>query len=254
MGHPPTPTGPGQPPHADTPVTLELDHLVIGTASLEEGAAWCEATFGVTPEPGGRHVFMGTHNRLLRLAGPLAERGPGAYLELLAIDPEATAPARPRWFGLDEPEVRARLASGPCLLHWVARTADPAALRARWAAAGCDPGPVEAAERATPRGVLRWQLTIPQDGRPTADGVVPALIAWDGPHPATGLDLGRALRMEHLQLDTTLASLGADLSAASTARGPTTPAFEVTLRGPGGMARLALGRGTGPGGPASDAS
>jgi hypothetical protein len=37
-------------------------------ASLPEGVAWCEATLGVTPGPGGEHPLMGTHNRLLRIA------------------------------------------------------------------------------------------------------------------------------------------------------------------------------------------
>jgi hypothetical protein len=45
-----------------------VDHLVIAAASLEEGVAWCEATLGVTPGPGGEHPLMGTHNRLLRIA------------------------------------------------------------------------------------------------------------------------------------------------------------------------------------------
>ena len=57
---------------------------------------------------------MGTHNRLLRL-------GPTWYLELLAIDPQGTTPAHPRWFELDEPAMKARLASGPRLVHWIAR-------------------------------------------------------------------------------------------------------------------------------------
>ncbi len=47
------------------------------------------ATLGIAPGPGGVHPFMGTHNRLLRL-------GPRLYLELIAIDPDAPAPAQPR--------------------------------------------------------------------------------------------------------------------------------------------------------------
>ena len=48
---------------------------------------------------------MGTHNRVLGMAG-------GMYLEVIAIDPDAAAPERPRWFGLDEPAMRERLRGG----------------------------------------------------------------------------------------------------------------------------------------------
>jgi hypothetical protein len=44
---------------------------------------------------------MGTHNRLLKL-------GEGFYLELIAIDPQAPPPGRPRWFGLDRLELPVR--------------------------------------------------------------------------------------------------------------------------------------------------
>jgi hypothetical protein len=50
--------------------TPALDHLVIMASTLAQGLAWCEATLGVTPGPGGEHPLMGTHNRLMRLATP----------------------------------------------------------------------------------------------------------------------------------------------------------------------------------------
>lgn len=37
---------------------------------------------------------MGTHNLMLRL-------GDSSYLEIIAINPAAPAPGRPRWFALD---------------------------------------------------------------------------------------------------------------------------------------------------------
>lgn len=88
----------------------ELDHIVVAARSLEEGSAWVEAALGVKMLPGGKHALMGTHNRVLSI-------GNGRYLEVIAIDPEAPPPARPRWFGLDEPATRARLERGPVLLH-----------------------------------------------------------------------------------------------------------------------------------------
>ena len=61
----------------------QLDHLVTMANSLDEGVAWCEATLGVTPGPGGEHPLMGTHNRLLRIDSDAFSH---AYLELIAIN------------------------------------------------------------------------------------------------------------------------------------------------------------------------
>ena len=69
----------------------QLDHLVIAAASLAEGVAWCEATLGVVPGPGGSHPLMGTHNRLLHIASAAF---PQAYLEIIAIEP-GKQPSRP---------------------------------------------------------------------------------------------------------------------------------------------------------------
>ena len=63
-----------------------LDHLVVMANTLDEGVAWCEATLGVTPGPGGEHPLMGTHNRLLRIDSDAFSR---AYLELIAINSKA---------------------------------------------------------------------------------------------------------------------------------------------------------------------
>ena len=151
----------------------ELDHIVVAARTLEEGSAWVEAALGVAPVPGGKHASMGTHNRLLSL-------GRGCYLEVIAIDPDAPAPARPRWFGLDEPAMRLRLARGPALIHWVERTADiDAALRSY-------PERVDVLDLA--RGDYRWRIGVPPDGRIPCGGRCPTLIQWQGDaHPADRL-------------------------------------------------------------------
>ena len=89
-------------------MTTAVDHLVVAAATLEQGVAWCEARLGVTPGPGGRHVLFGTHNRLLKIATPVFS---DAYLEIIAIDPEAPPQRRPRWFGLDDPALQQQLAA-----------------------------------------------------------------------------------------------------------------------------------------------
>lgn len=147
-----------------------IDHLVIAAAELETGRDWLRHRLGVEPQPGGQHLTMGTHNALLGL-------GPGCYLEVLAIDPSQPAPDRPRWFGLDRPDVRRRLEQGPCLLHWVARV-DEETIRHK--------GIGESFGRLTPmaRGEWRWQLTIPDDGALPLGGAGPSLICWHDRHPA----------------------------------------------------------------------
>ena len=100
--------------------TLRLDHLVISARTLDEGTQYVADTLGVAPAGGGAHPLMRTHNRLLNLWG-------GVYLEVIAVDPDAEAPAsgveaRPRLFALDAPETAAtaRRADRICRIGWCA--------------------------------------------------------------------------------------------------------------------------------------
>jgi hypothetical protein len=167
-------------------MNTEIDHLIVAADSLDAGSAWCEATLGVTPGPGGQHALMGTHNRLLNLSSPAFPR---CYLEIIAIDPSAPPPGRVRWFGLDR-----RPPGPPTLVHAVARSPTLDLHRAGLVDQGLDPGlPVAAS-----RGDLRWQILLRPDG--TWPGAAPTLIQWDGPHPAERLpDAG--LRLQSVRLD-----------------------------------------------------
>ena len=144
-----------------------IDHLAVAAATLAEGVAAVEGALGVALSPGGGHALMGTHNRLLGM-GDL-------YLEVIAVDPAAAPPGRPRWFGLDG------FAGAPRLTNWIAGCDDlDTALAAAPAGAG----------RATDlaRGDLRWRMGVPDDGRLPFDDAYPALIQWLGPvHPAARL-------------------------------------------------------------------
>ena len=115
----------------------QLDHLVVVASTLDIGVSWCEATFGITPGPGGEHAQFGTHNRLFKIATPA---NPLAYLEIIAVNAGAArrpdAPAK-RWFDMDDDALRDAIAAEPRLVHFVAGTNDiqagRAALRAaRW--------------------------------------------------------------------------------------------------------------------------
>lgn len=141
----------------------------MAARDLDQGAAWLEERLGVALAAGGRHARMGTHNRLLGL-------GEGLYLELIAIDPLAPPPGRPRWFGLDRPQ---DLPSGrPRLVHWVARSED---IQGEAGASIEDLGEILPMER----GDYRWRITVPPDGHLPGSGLVPTLIQWDVPfHPA----------------------------------------------------------------------
>ena len=87
-----------------TPLPPRLDHLVVLATDLEQGVGWAEATLGVTPEPGGEHPLMGTHNRLLRIVHPEVPAWQRSYLEIIAINPRANNDQRTlacRWFDMD---------------------------------------------------------------------------------------------------------------------------------------------------------
>ncbi len=175
----------------------EVDHLVIAAATLEQGVAWCEASLGAVPGPGGKHALFGTHNRLMKVE---SEGFPGVYLEIIAIDPDAPAPARPRWFGLDEAATRQRLAlHGPGLLHAVARTKALDAHLAALAAEGIDAGEALAASRQSAEGLLQWRIAVRPDGRLLHGGALPTLIEWRGPHPTRAMATSR-VRLRELTL------------------------------------------------------
>lgn len=153
---------------------MELDHLVIAARTLEEGSAFIAEQLEVETVPGGQHVRLGTHNRLLGL-------GPGIYLEIIAIDPQGAPPFQPRWFALDEPAMQESLKAGPRLIHWVARS------RHIEADAATSPAPVGNIQNME-RGRLKWRITIPADGHLPAGGVVPTLIQWEvDDHPSNRL-------------------------------------------------------------------
>jgi len=165
-------------------MSAEIDHLVVVAATLDQGAAWCERVLGVAPEAGGRHALMGTHNRLLAIG---SDAFPKAYLEIIAIDPDAPPPGRSRWFGMDRPAVQAAVRAEPQLLHLVCRTTNIEMQRWGLVNLGLQPGQLLSLERATPDGQLRWRLLVREDGAAECAGRLPTLIEWPDRHPADRL-------------------------------------------------------------------
>jgi hypothetical protein len=184
-----------------------LDHLVVMASSLMEGVAWCEATLGVTPGPGGEHPLMGTHNRLLKIA---TSEFPTAYLEIIAINPVASpsiSTRAKRWFDMDDPALRARIVQqGPTLVHAVVSVPDVHAAVAALGVQGLERGEVLQASRHTSHGLLQWHITVRTDGQRLFDGCLPTLIQWGPTHPtdhmpASGVTL-HSLNVQHPQADT----------------------------------------------------
>ena len=181
-----------------------VDHLVVLAADLASGVAWCQRTLGITPTAGGEHPLMGTHNRIFNISSPAHPR---AYLEVIAINSGATS-ARPagarRWFDMDDAALQQQVAQhGPQLIHWVASVPDVAEPCAALSGLDIDRGPVLAASRPTPNGLLQWQITVRDDGLRLMDGCLPTLIQWGAVHPcdnlpASGVQL-QQLTLQHPQ-------------------------------------------------------
>lgn len=159
---------------------LSFDHLAIACEDLDAASAALEARLGCSVSAVGHHDRFGTHNRLLSL-------GPDAYLELIAIDPDAPQPDRARWFALDR-------FSGPArVTNWITRVDD---IGGALGTLGHSYGsPVQLS-----RGPYSWQMAVPDDGELPFDGAAPALIEWHGhAHPAAALP-DRGYRLSRLAI------------------------------------------------------
>ncbi|NDV00999.1 VOC family protein [Pseudoroseicyclus tamaricis] len=182
---------------------MYLDHLVILANDLEAGVAHAEASLGLRPQPGGRHVRFGTHNALLSI-------GEGLYLEVLAPEPEAQHPGKPRWLGLEGFDGPPRLA------NWVCATDD--------LDEALDDAPFAGEPVNLQRGDLRWRIAIPADGRLPMGGAFPTLIQWETQPCGTCLP-DRGCRLRSVAIQAPLAR------EALVAMGGELPDGRVTLTG-----------------------
>ena len=174
---------------------LELDHIAVAAETLEEGRAFIEDALGVRLQRGGKHARFGTHNMLLGLED-------GLYLEVIAIDPDAVAPGRPRWFDLD------RFEGPPKIGNWICRTSSLDDATEMFPEAG---KPL----RMT-RDDLVWHMAVPETGILPFDDCFPALMAWGNiAHPTTRLPPSgcrlRRLTIQHPDADDLQRVLGESL-------------------------------------------
>jgi hypothetical protein len=159
---------------------LSLDHITIIAPSLAEGVDHVRACLDIDVPFGTKHPDMGTHNHRLRL-------GATVYLEIIAVDPNAPRPSRPRWFGLDDiAAVRRHWQNGERLRAWVAMTSDiDAVLAVHGDLLG---GKVRIGKQL--------QFSVLPDGRLPRGGVAPSVIDRAGQSPPSVKmpDLGARLR------------------------------------------------------------
>src|SRR3954470_2647078 len=142
---------------------LELDHITVIAPSLAEGVSHVRTCLDLDVPFGQRHAYMGTYNHLLQL-------GDTVYLEIVALDPEADAPDRPRWFGLDDQKkVRSDWDEGRRLRGWVARTdAIDTIIAGRSDLFG--------EKVALPPANSSFDFAIPDGGSLPLDGAAPSII------------------------------------------------------------------------------
>ncbi|MGE0453225.1 MAG: VOC family protein [Vicinamibacteria bacterium] len=183
----------------------ELDHLILGVRELQEGIEKVHAVTGVRAVFGGAHPGRGTHNALLAL-----DRG--AYLEILAPDPEQKG-TEPWVEGLASLEM-------PKLVGWAVRTSDIEGVARRLAKGTLPLNGINDGSRERPDGsLLRWRtLGLSQDDT----GLMPFFIQWDPatPHPSADAPAGARLlsfglhHPEPARVASALQALGLEASVA----------------------------------------
>jgi hypothetical protein len=207
-------------------ILSRVDHLVYATPDLNRGIDEIEHLTGVKASPGGQHPGGGTRNALVAL-------GPTTYLEIIAPDPDQSAPSTPRSFGIDNlKESR--------LVTWAAKGNDLEQLKLQAEHNGVTLAPVSPGSRKRPDGVLlSWQTT--RTAVAVGDGIVPFFIDWgQSPHPAQTAAPGLTLidlRAEHRdakRVQQVLSALGLDLQVTQGSKSQ----LVATIKGPKGTVEL----------------
>lgn len=205
-----------------------LDHLVYAVPDLSVALDWFAEHAGLRPAIGGRHLHQGTHNAVVNL-------GQGAYLEIVAPDPENTTIPPPRWMGVD-------LVRQPQMVRWSLKNNDLPRQATLLRTINPELGSIHTGQRQLTTGeLLRWQMTLPL-AQPAVD-LIPFFLDWSSSdfHPTDRMPEEFSLvslNLEHPEpqaMEPSLASLGVQ-QAVSLAAQPSiivrlqTPKGELVLR------------------------
>ena len=147
-----------------------LDHIVFGSYTLEEGTKFVENILQAKLSDIGYHKDMGTHNRVIRIS----ER---VYLEVIAIDPKSSNLSNKKWFNLDNSKLQSKLKKSPQIIGYVIENKY-----------------INITKYYDPffessRGIYKWQFAMPTfnnnilDSKIIEAGIVPSLISWKSEKP-----------------------------------------------------------------------
>ena len=147
-----------------------LDHIVLGSQTLEEGTEFLENILQAKLSDIGYHKDMGTHNRVIRISE-------GVYLEVIAIDPKISNLNNRKWFNLGESSLQSKLKKSPQIIGYVIGNTDISIKKYY--------DPFFLASRDN----YKWQFAMPTFKKGILDseiieaGIIPSLISWKSDKP-----------------------------------------------------------------------
>ena len=148
----------------------KLDHIVLGSLTLEEGTEFLENILQAKLSDIGYHKDMGTHNRVIRIS----ER---VYLEVIAIDPKSSNLSNKKWFNLDNSKLQFKLKQSPQIIGYVIENNNMNISKYY------DPF------FESSRDIYEWQFAMPTFNNNILDreiieaGMIPSLISWKSDKP-----------------------------------------------------------------------
>jgi hypothetical protein len=218
-------SAPTRPPEKTPMSDATIDHVIVGTADLEEGIRQLAELTGAAPERGGQHPGRGTQNALLSL-------GTRTYLELIA--PVSGPPPEMKFLS----ELKQLTPIG-----WAIGTRDLDATKSRLEAAGFRVSAPRPGSRVRPDGqVLQWRTAALED---VPGDLTPFLIEWSAqtPHPAATSPGGCTLKSMEIAAPETerLGKLVAELRLGATVRSGSAPSLTLELACKAGSVKLTSG-------------